>query len=635
MTNITQSMSETSTTNSAGAHRMSAATGSLRQRLQDAVCSAESYGEFLELAFTAVELDCNVIASSCHEFPAKALEPGRQQDALEPPSVLLEHARADLVHRDEVSKWLRQCRLKITGVLDTKVFQCNAVRNLSAVCSAVSSSGSTRCVVTLVTANDVDKEAAVVAVDLLATFSSVWFLRDQAKTSQIELTNTAAILELVGRAESSETQAEACMTIANELRDHLSCKFVAIGLRSDDGNGKLECVSGLAHFDNASSLARKLESAHDETFLRRTQTSWPPVDSQHSHQSLAHRQLIENSGVEGAISIPLTNENGSTIGCLTVAGPLRLIVDSRTRHLVTALNEPIGNVLHVARRAQGSRLQRGLKRITSNQWATRRRILLIGLLLATIAMLIPVPLKIRCNCQLEPKERRFSVAPYDGLLEQTLVEPGDVVEQGELLAKMDGREIQWELAGVTAERHRAITELDTHVARHNTSESMMAEAEVERLGTRADLLRYRQDNMEVRSPVKGLVLSGSIDRRENYPVNVGQILYEVAPLDVLRVEVSIPAEEVGQIEAGMDVEIRFDGRLLDPRKGKIARVRPRSSVRENENVFVAYVEIENGDGRLRPGMMGTARVTGNRHMLGWNLFHTPWEHFAAFCEGLL
>lgn len=44
------------------------------------------------------------------------------------------------------------------------------------------------------------------------------------------------------------------------------------------------------------------------------------------------------------------------------------------------------------------------------------------------------------------------------------------------------------------------------------------------------------------------------------------------------------------------------------------------------NAFIAEVAIDNQDLQLRPGMLGSARITGETHALGWSLFHKPWEH---------
>jgi hypothetical protein len=70
----------------------------------------------------------------------------------------------------------------------------------------------------------------------------------------------------------------------------------------------------------------------------------------------------------------------------------------------------------------------------------------------------------------------------------------------------------------------------------------------------------------------GIVLSGSLDRRQNFPVSIGQTPYEIAPIDPLRVELSVSAEEIIHVEIGQPVKFRFDGFGTETIEGLITRV---------------------------------------------------------------
>jgi multidrug efflux pump subunit AcrA (membrane-fusion protein) len=241
-------------------------------------------------------------------------------------------------------------------------------------------------------------------------------------------------------------------------------------------------------------------------------------------------------------------------------------------------------------------------------------------------MLIPVPYKIRCRFRVEPVVRQFCVAPYDGLLETTLVEPGDMVARGSLLARMDAREIRLQLAGLAADTHRAAKERDAHRARHEVADALMAELKIRQLESQAKLLGHREANLEVNSPIDGIVLSGSLDRRENFPVTTGQVLYEIAPLDPLRLELAVPSDEIAHVRPGMTVEARFDGVSGKPIRGEVGRIQPRCTIRDSENIVVAEVQVPNRDGLIRPGMQGFAKIIGQERSLAWILFHRPVEH---------
>ena len=162
------------------------------------------------------------------------------------------------------------------------------------------------------------------------------------------------------------------------------------------------------------------------------------------------------------------------------------------------------------------------------------------------------------------------------------------------------------------------------MARHEASDAQLAKLEIDRLALKRELLVGRRDNLDVRSPVGGMVISGDWEKSEGAPLAVGQPMFEVAPLDQMLVEVAIVEGEVNLAKIGSEVFVRMDafpGRLW---KGEIEKVHPTAELREGENVFVAEVRLENSDLLLRPGMKGQANVSAANQAAGWILLHRPW-----------
>ena len=107
------------------------------------------------------------------------------------------------------------------------------------------------------------------------------------------------------------------------------------------------------------------------------------------------------------------------------------------------------------------------------------------------------------------------------------------------------------------------------------------------------------------------------------PLEIGQTLFEIAPLDKMVVEIGIAEDDFSYIRPGMPATIRLDAFPLRRLHASIARVHPRAELRDNTNVFIAEVQLERPGVGLRPGMRGTARVEADRYPLGWNLFRRP------------
>ena len=207
----------------------------------------------------------------------------------------------------------------------------------------------------------------------------------------------------------------------------------------------------------------------------------------------------------------------------------------------------------------------------------------------------------------------------------SLVEPGDLVSKSQLLAKLDGREIRWELAGVKVEKNRAAKERDGHRARQDFGQAQIAEFEMRRHDVRRQLLENRSLNLEIRSPVDGIVISGDWKKSEGIPLTLGQSLFEIAPLDDMVVEVGIPEEDIGYVHVGQTLAVSLDAVPGKTWAGTVERIHPRSETREQEHVYICEMSIDNTTNLLRPGMRGRAKISTVLRPLGWNLLHKPWN----------
>lgn len=440
---------------------------------------------------------------------------------------------------------------------------------------------------------------------------------------------TAAILELNSRVARADGLTAASRVVVEQLAAYLQLDRVALAWRSSTGRCVLRAISSLPTFDQRSETSELLQSVADEVAARQTDGSWPPLGSVNRHALLAHRRLVEASRAD-AVSTFVLQDNARVAGVLILVGLRAATHDPAQMRFVRTAADCLVSTLSLAARAEGSWLRRSW---TQLRRAIGRRALAVMTTVAAIIVAVmawPVPYRISCRCVIEPMQRRFVVAPHPGLIESSFVQPGDSVHAGQTLARMDGREVRWELAGLEADRRQAQQQRDSSLARGDLSKSELARLEVEQLDAKVELLRRRASLLELKAPLDGVVLSGSVDKLSSAPVETGHVLFEIAPLDQLRVEVASPAADYRHIQVGDAVELRFDGRLSEPVNGKLSRIRPRSEIRDSADVFVAEVELPNPGDALRPGQRGNAIVFGPRHPLAWNLFHKAFDRVRSW-----
>ncbi len=468
-----------------------------------------------------------------------------------------------------------------------------------------------------------DVNLAMATATQVTAAMRLWMKANSQLESRWQVQSLAAIMELVGKVETSATLVDASSAVANEMVTFLGCSNVAVGVR---GTGKttdiqLKAISGVHKLDRTSSLSQTYEQTLHESDVRGVQGVFPAVDDDNAHLLLAHRQLAGAVHNEAVLSEPLFNAEGEAVGVWVFTGERNVLQSPRLSQFVSTASPHIAGALTLLQRCEKSKLQKAWATFKEKTTKRTRQMIPLALLGLGLLMLVPIRYRVRCNCVTEPMSRRFAVAPFDGTILSGFVEPGDVVKKGQVLAEMDGREVRLELSAKVAERQQARLQREIELTEGNVPKTFLSELENERLSSEAEVLAYRQNHLSVRSSIDGVVLSGSLERSEAASVRKGEVLFEIGPTDQMRVEIAIPAEDISQVRPGNNVKIWIEGREEAPLTAEIKSIHPRSEIRDAQNVFIAKIEFENKDDQFRPGMKGTVRIDGERRSLGWSLFH--------------
>lgn len=207
-------------------------------------------------------------------------------------------------------------------------------------------------------------------------------------------------------------------------------------------------------------------------------------------------------------------------------------------------------------------------------------------------------------------------AEVAGRVEQVLVEVGDEVASGEVLARIDAEDYQLNLDQVRADiarlealrqqQQRLVERYRKLVADKFFSESALDEAEAQLRGTQQQLLAARaqlgqaQRNVgrtEVRSPAAGRIDARLISSGDY--VGIGTPLFQLSTSEMLQVVFPFPESLSGRLERGQPVRMRVPSApQAEPVEAPITQLRPAIGV-EGRAVEV-IVDIENPGG-WRPG----------------------------------
>lgn len=451
-----------------------------------------------------------------------------------------------------------------------------------------------------------------------------WSRSRSLMQSQIKMNSMNDTVQLVKSLDSTETIGASGRVIVNHMRRLAETEQVAfVHVDQEFKQGRLIAVSDVEQIDETSPVNQAILGVCQLAISTKTPVVFPVGDLEECPSELEH--YCRTSRLNACIGLPLMSVDGETIGALLVAGePERLCQPKLVEYLQLVSNLVAGHLGMVLKANQGI-----IQRIRSSAWSylkkdwARKAAMVVGA--AMLAMLIPLPYNVGCECQLEPVVRRFVAAPYDGILEQTFAETGEVVQADQLLARMDGRALRIELAGLQAELDAAKKRRDSALATGDIAQSHIARSEMKRHQAKIELLNRRLENLEVKSPIAGIIVSGDLEKVEGAPLETGQTLFEVGPLDQMVAEILIPESEIRFVKPGQRVKIKLNAYPFRTFYGELTHIHTRSEIVSDKNVFVAEVVMENEDGRLKPGMAGSAKIGSGYYPVGWNLFHNAWE----------
>ena len=264
------------------------------------------------------------------------------------------------------------------------------------------------------------------------------------------------------------------------------------------------------------------------------------------------------------------------------------------------------------------------------RWSRRRPALALGgaLLVLVSVLMWPIAYRVNCTAVVEPVRQRMVAAPFEATLMRAHVQPGDMVEQGDTLVVLDGRPLRLERESIGAEIEQVEKDHDIALAAGNVAEAQQAVLKQRGLSRRYQLLTERLNRLEVVSPIDGVVIAGDLRGHVGTPLDSGQTLVEVAPLDRLAIEVEIPEHEIGYVEPGTQARVHLNAIGGRSFRGSLERLHPAAEIRDERNVFIGRMTIENARRDVRPGMRGEAVAYGPLRPIAWGWIRSVVEYAA-------
>ena len=207
-----------------------------------------------------------------------------------------------------------------------------------------------------------------------------------------------------------------------------------------------------------------------------------------------------------------------------------------------------------------------------------------------------------------------AVAKVGGEVVNLLVEEGDRVVQGQVLAELDGDRLRLEMLSAKANLDQARGEYDRYTdlaARGLVSEAMFEglKYDVEALAATYELARLNYEYSRIRAPISGVVSSREIKLGQS--IAAADVAFRITDTSELLAYLQIPQAELGKFAPGQTATLAVDSMPETTFAATIARISPTIDVRNG--TFRATAFIDNRSGELAPGMFARFSVAYDEH----------------------
>jgi multidrug efflux pump subunit AcrA (membrane-fusion protein) len=156
------------------------------------------------------------------------------------------------------------------------------------------------------------------------------------------------------------------------------------------------------------------------------------------------------------------------------------------------------------------------------------------------------------------------------------------------------------------------------MAKRDRATARIVSAQTDQVGAQLALVDEQLSRTDIAAPFDGVLVSGDLSQALGAPIERGQTLFEIAPLDAYRVVLQVDEHRVADLKAGQRGELALSSMPGERYAMTVSKITPVSTAREGRNFFRVEAQLQPDDAaRLRPGMEGVAKVTVDDRLLAW------------------
>ncbi len=487
-----------------------------------------------------------------------------------------------------------------------------------------------------------------------------YFYGHQARQALRRSQHAGAALDIAARLIASINTAPnfkgACLQLTNDVAKQFGVERAALGWVRND-TVRVQAISDTENFDKRMAMVQKLQAAMDECLDQEQPVVYPPPPADGPNGDVilsqaiihAHRELASGGTKLKVASLPLratdvtpgtaeTTEE-QVVGVLTIESGGDGPIDLATIELMQAAFDLIAPVLRIRRSDDRNLALRAVdSSVRAGAWAVGPRhtvwkmVSLLAFALLVFVTFYRMPYRPGAEATLDPRTKRIVSMPFDGIIKSITegIEPGKLVQAGEVLLELDTTEYRLGLADAEGQVQQARLQGAAARSTKQSGKAAEAQAQEDRFKSQADFYRLRIDRSKITAPISGLIIAGDVKDRLGATVKLGEPLFQVADPDDILCIAKVDERDIalvrGQVDKGKGIgRIATKGAPAEPLSFTIEQIVPLATAGEGHNVFEVRARIDDTpenreklvNMRLVAGVEGEAKFDTVRRSLIW------------------
>ena len=456
-------------------------------------------------------------------------------------------------------------------------------------------------------------EPQQLAVQQLLQWGCMWL---EVMVGQKSLGNTAqagAALDFVAAASEDASLGKIIQIIVDGLSERFDCERVCIGF-CRGLQVRLKVMSHNDAFDPRTQIVRSIEAAMEEAVDQSTTLVFPVEQQSESVITRAHGELSKLRAGGAICSLPLSG-NTSAIGVVTLERDPGQAFAGDTIEMLETIVRHIGPILQLKLRDERSFLAKAFEALRKSiagvlggdHLKLKSAVVLLTALVATLSI-VDGQHRVTARASLEGAILRVIVAPQDGYIKDAGVRAGDLVKKGQLLVSLDDSDLKLERLNLVSKQEVIAKKHHEALAKHDRVGDSILQARIAQVQAQLELVDEKLERAQLRAPFDGVVASGDLSHFLGSAVEIGQTLFEVAPLNSYRVVLKVNEWDVARLHPGQRGKLVVAALPQAPFDILVDRIMP-IAVSDQRQIFYRVEAVLNEPAPLmRPGMQGVAKL---------------------------